>query len=241
MHTLVVVTGGSAGLGAALLAAAPDAAYRVDVSRSGTAPDGGEHLALDLAEPADWARFDAQIHRLVADRDWDRVTMVHNAGTLEPIGFAGEVDPAAYTRNVLLNSAAPQVLGDAFLRAVAGLEVRRELVLISSGAATNARAGWSSYGAAKAAVDHWVRAVGKEQAQRGGTTVVAVAPGVVATAMQEQIRATADRDFPGVERFRRMHDEGTLLEPDVVAGRLWQLLDEPDVVTGTVTDLRGRA
>ena len=33
-----------------------------------------------------------------------RVVFVHNAGTLTPLGPAGTVDTAAYTRNVLLNS-----------------------------------------------------------------------------------------------------------------------------------------
>ncbi|MFA9429437.1 SDR family NAD(P)-dependent oxidoreductase [Egicoccus sp. AB-alg2] len=241
MDHLVVVTGASAGLGAALLAAAPAGAHRVDVSRSGRAPEGGSHLALDLAEPAAWPVFGQAFARLVSERDWDRITVVHNAGTLQPIGFAGEVDTDAYTRNVLLNSAAGQVLGHLVLQAVRDRDARRELLLISSGAATNPRAGWSSYGAAKAAGDQWVRAVGEEQAERGGVRVLSVAPGVVATAMQAHIRATDASDFPGVERFQALHDAGELLDPDDVARRLWDVLDDPDVPTGAVLDLRDRA
>lgn len=240
MSHLVVVTGASAGLGAALLSTAPPDAYRVDVSRSGQAPEGGAHVALDLADPAAWPAFGTAVADLVRERAWERITVVQSAGTLTPIGFAGEVDTDAYTRNVLVNSAAPQVLGHLALAALAGSDARRELVLISSGAATNPRAGWSSYGAAKAAADQWVRAVGAEQADRGGVRVLAVAPGVVATGMQAEIRATDARDFPGVERFQQLHDEGELWEPADAARRLWRLLDDPDVPTGTVTDLRGR-
>ena len=241
MSHLVVVTGASAGLGAALLTTAPLEAYRVDVSRSGHAPAGGAHLALDLADPAAWPAFGTAMADLVRGRDWDRITVVQSAGTLTPIGFAGEVDTDAYTRNVLLNSAAPQVLGHLALAAMAASAARRELVMISSGAATKPRAGWSSYGAAKAAADQWVRAVGAEQAERGGIRVLAVAPGVLATAMQADIRATDPRDFPGVEHFQRLHDEGELWEPADAARRLWRLLDDPGVETGTATDLRGRA
>lgn len=240
MPTLVVVTGGSAGLGAALLATAPAGAYRVDVSRSGSAPDGGSHLALDLADPTAWDAFATTFERLVHEQAWERITVIHNAGVIEPIGFVGEVDADAYRRHVLLNSAATQIIGHAVMAAVRDLSVRRELVLISSGAATNARAGWAAYGAAKAAGDHWVRAVGKEQQIRGGVRLLSVAPGVVATAMQEQIRATDERDFPGVERFHQLHDEGQLQTPETAAERLWALLDDPQVVTGTVTDLRER-
>jgi benzil reductase ((S)-benzoin forming) len=240
MDTLVIVTGGSAGLGRALLAAAPPDADRLDISRSGTDLPDVHHLAADLADPASWSVVGERLATLVTRRAWQRITLLHSAGTLEPIGFAGEVDAAAYTRNVLLNSAAGQVLGHRFLAAVRDLDARRQLVLISSGAARSAYPGWSAYGAGKAATDQWVRAVGAEQAERGGALVLSVAPGVVATGMQELIRDTDPRDFPEVDRFHDLHARGQLVEPDVAADALWALLDDPGVTTGEVVDLRNR-
>jgi benzil reductase ((S)-benzoin forming) len=242
MDTLVIVTGGSAGLGRALLAAAPPGARRVDVSRSGPG-DGPEladvhHLAADLAAPASWEAVGCDLAELIGEGSWGRISVLHSAGTLDPIGFAGEVDGVAYTRNVLLNSAAGQVLGHHVLAAMRGLDVRRELVLLSSGAARTAYPGWSSYGAGKAATDQWVRAVGAEQAERGGVRVLAVAPGVVATAMQATIRDTDARDFPPVARFRQLHEQDQLEDADDVARRLWALLDAEEPVTGSVVDLR---
>jgi benzil reductase ((S)-benzoin forming) len=242
MDSLVVVTGGSAGLGRALLAAAPAGAHRVDVSRSGPGDAAAfgdvHHVVADLADPACWAEVGRDLGRLVRERSWDRISVLHSAGTLEPIGFAGEVDANAYTRNVLLNSAAGQVLGHHVLAAVHDLEARRELVLLSSGAARTAYPGWSAYGAGKAATDQWVRSVGAEQAERGGVRVLAVAPGVVATGMQAMIRGTDERDFPPVARFRRLHAEGQLEDADDVARRLWTLLDADEPGTGAVVDLR---
>lgn len=238
--TLVIVTGGSGGLGQALLAAAPGGAHRVEVSRSGSGLSGVQHVAADLADPASWPTVGERIAALVTDRAWRRITLVHNAGTLTPIGFAGEVDADAYTGNVLLNSAAGQVLGQLFLTAVRDRDARRELVLISSGAARTAYPGWSAYGAGKAAGDQWVRTVGAEQAERGGVRVLSVAPGVVATAMQTSIRATDEHDFPRVARFRELHAEGRLADPDDVALALWELLDDDSVATGEVVDLRSR-
>jgi NAD(P)-dependent dehydrogenase (short-subunit alcohol dehydrogenase family) len=118
--------------------------------------------------------------------------------------------------------------------------VRRELVQLSSGAARTAYPGWSSYGAAKAAVDQWVRSVGEEQQRRGGVRVLSIAPGVVATGMQELIRTTDERDLPNVARFHELHDQGQLEDPDDVAVRLWRLLDEDDDASGSVLDLRRR-
>jgi benzil reductase ((S)-benzoin forming) len=238
--TLVIVTGGSAGLGRALLASAPPGAHRVDVSRRGTDLADTVHLAADLTDPVSWAQVGERLTALVTRGAWERVTLLHNAGTLEPIGFAGEVDAEAYTRNVLLNSAAGQVLGHRFLAAVRDLGIRRELVLISSGAARSAYPGWSAYGAGKAATDQWVRTVGAEQAQRGGVLVLSVAPGVVATGMQELIRDTDPRDFPSVDRFHDLYARGQLVEADVAAEALWTLLDDPGVRSGEVVDLRSR-
>jgi benzil reductase ((S)-benzoin forming) len=237
VSALVIVTGGSAGIGRALLGHAPDGS-RVDVSRSGPAEPGIDHLAADLADPSGWADVARAMSDRIAAADVDRVTVVLNAGVIEPIGPAGQVDPDAYARSVLLNGAAPQVLGE---RLVAALQAhpapRRELVLISSGAARTAYPGWSAYGAAKAATDHWVRTVAAEQERTDRPVrVVAIAPGVVATGMQEAIRATDEATFPSVGRFRDLHRDGALADPDEVAVRLWRTLDDPSA--GPVTDLR---
>jgi benzil reductase ((S)-benzoin forming) len=239
---LVIVTGGSAGLGRALLAAAPAGARRVDVSRSGPSgvPELADvhHLVADLADPASWDDLGRALTAEIRSEAWERITVLHNAGTLEPIGFAGEVDAEEYTRNVLLNSAAGQVMGHHVLAAMHDLDTRRELVLLSSGAARTAYPGWSAYGAGKAATDHWVRTVGAEQQRRGGVRVLAVAPGVVATGMQALIRSTDERDFPSVARFRQLHEAGDLEDADDVARRLWTLLDAEAPTSGAVVDLR---
>ncbi len=235
---LVVVTGGSAGIGRALLAAAPAGSTRIDVSRRGTDLEGVRHVAADLADPSEWAGVAGAIATELTSQAWQRVTVVHAAGTLDPIGYAAEVDATAYAAAVLLNSAAPQALGQHVLTALADMDVPRDLVVLTSGAARTSYPGWSMYNAGKAAVDQWVRTVGAEQSDRGGVRVLAIAPGVVATGMQELIRRTSPRDFPRVERFRRLHEEGALAEPEDVARRLWRLLGDPDVSTGSVLDLR---
>ncbi|MGH8887011.1 MAG: SDR family NAD(P)-dependent oxidoreductase [Egibacteraceae bacterium] len=239
--TIVWITGASSGIGAALAETVPFAGARVlDVSRSGGAR-GVEHLPADLADPASWAAVEAHLLAVLGTFSGTRAVFVHCAGTLEPIGFAGAVDSAAYRRNVLLNAAAPQALGHAFLAAVAGLDLQTHLVLVTSGAATAPYEGWSSYCAGKAAVDQWVRVVGAEQRRRpNGCRVVAVAPGVVATPMQERIRATDPHDFPAVGKFVDLYESGQLCDPEDAAQGIWGLLDR-DLDSGAIVDLRDLA
>lgn len=234
---LVFVTGGSSGIGRAMIDARPWPDARV-LNLSRRPVPGADHVAVDLAEPAGWARAAACFEQELTRFTGELAVLVHAAGTLTPIGYAGEVDAAAYRRNVLLNSAAPQLLGDAFLRALAGGSTRGWLLFIGSGASTGVYEGWSGYCAGKAATDHWARTAGAEQRRRGDRCrIVCVAPGVVATAMQEEIRETPERDFPERARFQALHREGQLRDPLEVARELWALR-ERELPNGAVLDLR---
>lgn len=208
-----------------------------DVSRSGPPHPSIEHIPADLSAPGNWAEVSDAVGRLIAEHDPRRAVFIHAAGTLEPIGFAGEVEPGPYTANVILNSAAGQVLGHSFLGALQGREGIFDLVMISSGAARSAYPGWSSYGAGKAALDQWVRTVGAEQRERGGVRVSSITPGVLATSMQERIRETDERDFPEVARFHALHEDGALVDPDDAARRIWQVI-ERGIESGSVIDIR---
>jgi NAD(P)-dependent dehydrogenase (short-subunit alcohol dehydrogenase family) len=242
--SLTWISGASAGIGAALAATVPWEGRVIGICRRPPeGPDGIEHLEADLADPSSWATVGESFRREMESFEGERVVLVHAAGTLDPIGFAGEVDTDAYAANVVLNSAAPQVLGHLFLAACTGIatssdhDIARHLVMLTSGAARSIYPGWSSYGGAKAATDQWVRNVGAEQRLRGGARVLAVAPGTVDTDMQARMRATSEDDFPDRDKFVDLHRDGKLSDPKDVARRIWSLL-ESDLDTGAVTDLR---
>ncbi len=233
---LVWISGASSGIGRALAATLPwERARVIGISRS--APPVGEHLEADLADPGCWKKVGQSFQQELAGFSGGPVVFVHAAGVLEPIGFAGEVDTDAYVRSVILGSAAGQVLGHMFLAAVRHIDTRRQLVMLTSGAARSVYPGWASYGAAKAGLDQWVRDVGAEQDLRGGVEVIAVAPGTVDTGMQEQLRQIAERDFPKRQKFVDLHERGELADPDRVAREIWALLDR-GLDNGAVVDLR---
>lgn len=238
MADVVIITGASSGLGLALAESVPFPARVVDISRSGP-PDGAniEHIAADLADVASWAGVSTQIADIIEAETPDRAVFIHAAGTLNPIGFAGEVDFGSYVNNILLNSAAGQALGHAFLSAVRDRDGIYDLVMVSSGAASNDYPGWSAYGAGKAALDQWVRYAGAEQKLRGGVRVIAIAPGVMDTEMQAEIRSMSKQEFPRVQRFRDLHEQEKLVAPEDAAKRLWRAV-ESGLDSGSVLDLR---
>ncbi|MDQ6751430.1 MAG: SDR family NAD(P)-dependent oxidoreductase [Actinomycetota bacterium] len=235
-EALVWISGASSGIGKALAAAVPwDNARVIDISRSGAAEL--EHVEADLSDPASWPIVARSFEEELRDFSGDLAVFVHAAGTIEPIGYAGEVDGELYARGVVLNSAAPQALGRAFLSAAAAVEAARHIVVLTSGAARSVYPGWSSYGAGKAAVDQWVRNVGAEQDDRGGVRVISITPGTVDTAMQERIRQASERDFPKRSKFVELHESGELADPARVARQIWELLDR-NLENGSVVDLR---
>ncbi len=237
MTHLVVITGASRGIGAGIAAAADAAGATVAACNRSTS----EHqlqLTADLGDPAAWPLFADWLDGLVDDTEPEKITVVHNAATLTPIGFAGEVDAAGYTSNVLLNSAAPQVIGDAVVRTAHRVGTPTVLVQLSSGAGKSPYPGWTSYCASKAAVDMWVRSLGVEQAERNDLVrALSISPGVVATEMQAEIRSSDEKAFPNVERFQGMHADGALADPTEVGAAIWAIAGQHDWANGTVGDL----
>jgi benzil reductase ((S)-benzoin forming) len=233
---LVFITGGSSGIGAAMARVNPYSDARV-INISRRALTGYGHCEADLSDPAAWCEVADLFAREIKDFAGERIVFVHSAGTLQPIGFAGEVSADDYARQVLLDSASPQVLGDAFLRATRETHAECHVVMISSGAAFTVFEGWSAYCAGKAAMDQWVRTAGAEQARRGGRCrLLAVAPGIVETAMQREIRAASSDDFPSVEMFVGIHENDHGRDPEEAAREIWSLL-ERELENGAVVDL----
>ncbi|MBV8993880.1 MAG: SDR family NAD(P)-dependent oxidoreductase, partial [Pseudonocardiales bacterium] len=202
---LVWISGASGGIGQALAKTVPwDGARVIGINRQ--PPKGSiEHLEADLADPSTWPAIGGAFRREMEDFDGENLVFIHAAGTVDPMGFAAEVDSDAHLRNVLLNSAAPLVLGQMFLAAARSVDAHRYLVMLTSGAAKSVYPGWASYGASKAAIDQWVRNVGAEQSQRGGVSVFSFAPGTVDTTMQQQLRNTPEEDFPSRGKFVDAH------------------------------------
>ncbi len=190
-------------------------------------------VSLDLADSVALQRWleSGTLARFVAGSE--AVLLINNAGTLGPVGLLGQHDPAGIAAAISLNLAAPLILADALRRTYAG-EVR--ICHLSSGAAREAYVGWSLYGATKAALDHHARAVAREGAPN--LRICSLAPGVVDTGMQAEVRGTPADRFPALARFMTLHQEGKLTAPAEAAHKLVDYLLSEAFGTEPVADLR---
>jgi len=172
---------------------------------------------LDLAEPGALQAWLAggQLDDFLADAD--QALLINNAGLLQPVAPLGAQGAAAIAQALSVNLGAPLILADAFVGATAHCPDRR-IVHISSGAARNPYAGWSVYGATKAGLDQHARAVALEQLP--GLRIASLAPGVIDTDMQAEVRASDASAFPQQARFAALKADGQLTAPAAAARRL---------------------
>lgn len=161
--------------------------------------------------------------------------LVNNAGILHPIGPLAVQDPSAVSRAVAVNVGAALTLSAAFVQATPSHNDRR-ILHVSSGAAHHPYAGWSVYCASKAALDQHARAVALDRTPR--LRIGSVAPGVIDTAMQADVRGSRDEWFPDRARFAAMQREGRLIRPEDAGRTLVEYLLSPRFGAEPVVDLR---
>lgn len=221
MGKMVWVTGASSGIGAAFVEATPDRFTRV-VGISRRPHPRAEHLAADLGDPESWKAIERHVGEALADGELDEALFFHCAGTLEADGPLVDADPDAYTHAVLLNAAAGQVLGRAFLAAAIREGVRATFVMCSSPAASEPLAGMSHYCGGKAALEHWTRAVAVELGEGAGVPrVLSIVPHAVDTPMVRGVMERPAEDLPLADFFREAATEQALATPEQVAREIW--------------------
>lgn len=244
--TIVILSGASRGLGAALaMALCRPGTTLVTLSRHAN-PMLADHAAahqtvlrqhqVDLSDPDQSVLMAERIFAMLP-RGASRYRLINNAGTIDPIASAQTLDPIDVAKAMNLNVCALMLLTSRFLSTTDGLKADRRILNISSGAGRKPMAGWSVYCATKAAVDMFTRVVKEEQADTG-VRIASLAPGVIDTPMQGRIRASLPDAFPALENFQHLHETGQLAAPADVADRILAYLDRDDFGNTDIDDIR---
>ena len=137
------------------------------------------------------------------------VYFINNASIIEPIVKIEDLDEVAIDKTISVNIKSTMLMTKYLL----GNFNRNPLtfVNISSGAANRAISNWSLYCSSKAFIQMFFNTAESEYKQH---RFFNIDPGVMDTGMQQSLRAS---DFPDVENFIELQQEGQLKAPIVVA------------------------
>ncbi|MDR6555226.1 (S)-benzoin forming benzil reductase [Paenibacillus qinlingensis] len=244
-----LITGGSKGLGAAIiwqLLGQGAAVHYISRSENETlrqeALRVGGQLTFHAYDLAQTEGLDSLMERILLGLDGvASITLINNAGMLEPMTSIGRAAPDDLQRSLQVNLVAPAVLTNSFIRLTQAWPILKRVVGISSGAGRKPYPGWGAYCTAKAGLDMLTRCVGIEQLQEPHPVLIcSVAPGVVDTEMQREIRAASEKDFPQVSRFVQLKEQGELSSPEDAAKQLLRLLQANAFEQGEIADLRSK-
>lgn len=237
----IIITGVSRGLGQALSQTLADENTKL-VGFGRTQGDfSGTFHTCDFTKPQLAASIFEQALQAEPLEDSDSITFIANAGRLGLLETAQHLDSFEIEETIAANLTHSALAASAFLRRVESLPAPKAFLQISSGAALPERpkASWSLYCATKAGQEQLVRTIAKEQETAPNPTAfININPGVMETAMQEQIRQTSPKAFPDVERFIKLKEEGRIPSPNTIAREIAKLLSNPsDLENGKTYDL----
>jgi benzil reductase ((S)-benzoin forming) len=238
---LFIVTGASRGLGRAIAEQLLQPGHRVlGLSRhSPAAPTGLEQWSCDLADPLPVAaRLQAWLEGLDASR-FASAVLINNAALLADPKPLRDADAATLSASVRVGLEAPLLLTAAFLRATRSWAADKRVLHISSGLGRRAMASQGPYCAVKAGLDHLARAQALEEAQQAnGAKVCSLAPGIIDTDMQVQLRGADPANFPDHDAFVQMKASGRLDSPAAAAAKVIAYLQRADFGLQPVADVR---
>ena len=170
---------------------------------------------------------------------WQQLTLINNAAMIPrimPLSHARAHELATALR---VGLEAPMQLTAAFLGATESWHVPRRVLNISSGLGRRAMASQAAYCAVKSGMDHFTRCLALDEALKPhGAKVCSLAPGVIDTDMQVQLRSADAGAFPDQPGFAQLKAQGLLSTPQQAASSVLAYLARADFGSQAVADVR---
>ncbi len=249
---LFILTGASRGLGSAMARQLMANGHRLlcisrrsDPSLDSLAMQQActlEQWSFDLCQSEQAAgRLKVWLSGLLPEK-LQSVTLINNAGVIPTIAPLSTSNPAELTQALRVGLEAPMLLTAAFLNATKDWHLPRKVLNISSGLGRRPMASQAAYCAAKAGMDHFTRCMALDEALLpNGARVCSLAPGVIDTDMQQQLRAADAASFPDQASFAHLKSSGQLSSASDAASLILAWLARPDFGRQPVADVRDSA
>lgn len=181
-----------------------------------------KHITLDLNNLDDVKKLNFESHP-----DADKIVLINNSAVLGDVKRLGNLAETSITESYNVNIIAPVLLMNKFINTYQIAHATRIVMNISSGAARYPIASWSTYCSTKAALDMISEVANKEQIEKyheRGIKIFSVAPGIIDTKLQEQIREVTVEDFSKADVFRKYKTDNQLDNPDQTAQSLIKII-----------------
>jgi benzil reductase ((S)-benzoin forming) len=200
------------------------------------------HFNIDLTDLKAIAHFKFELHT-----NAKKIYLINNAGDLGLIKPIGKHSADAIIRNYTLNLISPSVLTNSFIDCYNTVEADKVVINISSGAGKNPIDGWGGYCASKAGIDMFSKVIDAEQKIKAEQSkesiqkafkIFSIAPGVVNTKMQTDIRSAEKENFSRLEDFIGYQSNNLLSEPSVVAMKYINLFSNLDNIKDVVSSIK---
>jgi benzil reductase ((S)-benzoin forming) len=250
MKHLTLLTGASRGMGLSMARQLLSAGHTVLCISRTSVPELDAHARHVGATVLQWehdladsgslnGKLESWLKDSQDEAPWASATLINNAGVIPQIAPLSGIDADGLARALRVGLEAPMQITAAFLRATGDWKAPRKVLNISSGLGRKAMASQAAYCAAKAGMDHFTRSLALDEALKPqGAKVCSLAPGVIDTGMQEQLRAAPAEAFPDRASFVGLKTGGSLTSPDDAAARIIAYLARPDFGTNPVADVR---
>jgi benzil reductase ((S)-benzoin forming) len=249
---ITIITGASRGMGLAMAEQLLDAGHHLLCISRKTNPALDERAAKtgtrceqwphDLSRPAPVAQ---KLGAWLEDQDDGAIAsiaLINNAALVPHIAPLGGIALDDIADALRVDLEAPMLLTSAFLRATQSWKAQRKVLNISSGLGRRPMASQAVYCAAKAGMDLFTRCVALEEAARpDGAKVCSLAPGVIDTDMQVQLRHGDPAQFPDIANFIGMKEKGVLDSPAQAAAKVLAYLARPNFGSNPLGDVRDPA
>lgn len=239
--SLFIITGTSKGIGKALvrlvLQENQNKVIGISRSKSELIHPNYLHLAFDLGKIGG---IENKLNEIFPKGDFDRVVLINNAGWVGEIAHFGNLASKGISQVFEINTIAPALLMNGFVKKYSELHAAKKIVVnISSGAAIKAIDGWSGYSASKAALNMLTQVAQVESdLNQSGIRFFAVAPGVVDTDMQQEIRNASTDNFSSLPKFIGLKENSQLSSPEYAAEKIMYLIENEEKFKEVIQDVR---
>lgn len=237
---IIIITGGSKGIGKALVEKYASKNYKVyTLSRSINNLKNCIEISVDLSDNKATQKAFLILLEELKNINITSITLINNAGRLGVISNLENIAVDDISKSIQLNTTTPLILSSLFIKNLENLNCKKQIINISSGAAMKPYEGWSVYCTSKAAIDMMTKVIAAEQNElENGVKCVALYPGVVDTNMQTTIRSTDKKDFKNLQRFIDLKENNELYTPEYVAESIYSIDTLNKLKNGDIVDIR---